>query len=103
MGLRNPSPTSDSTRMTPSITAFTRGYRGRFSVRVAARGAAGMGAGGTAASAGACGLGLLADDIAALDLLLALEAERELLDVGVRLAAVVLDAVDEVAGRRAIS
>src|SRR5690349_1827518 len=76
-GFRNPRPTSDSTRSAVSMPAFTRGKRGPRAVG----GCAGLSgdfaaAGGTAASAGDCGLALLADDIAVLDLLLALEAER---------------------------
>src|SRR5688572_16206370 len=102
MGLRNPSPTSDSTRIAVSMAAFTRGKRGASSKRL-------PGVGGVAASApgfdttasGGCAFTLLADDIAALDLLLALEAEDLLLDVRVRFAAVVFDAVDELPGRRA--
>src|SRR5882672_11480930 len=82
MGLRNPSPTSDSTRMAASMAAATRGRRGP-----AAMGClAGMGGAGAPLNGGASNaFGLLADDISVLDLLLALQSQRQLLDVGIRL------------------
>src|SRR5882672_1002194 len=97
-GLRNPSPTSESARMIASIAAFTRGQRA-----FACGGDVFAGAGGaTLTGATGNGFGLLAgDDIAVLDLLLALEAERQFFDVRVRLAPVVFDAVDEILRRRA--
>src|SRR5690348_5793155 len=76
MGLRNPRPTSDSTRSAASIVAFTRGKRGARSARAPGFGAtAGLATPvfATAASVGGCACALLADDIAVLDLLLALE------------------------------
>src|SRR5690348_13400436 len=98
MGFRNPRPTNDNTRMTASTPALMRGNLGlsAFGPGLAEAAESGAAAGeagvGTAASAG---FTLLADDIAVLDFLLALQSDRELLDVGVRLAAVILDAVDE--------
>src|SRR5688500_494756 len=97
-GLRNPSPTRDDARMMASIDEFTRGKRG-FAGAAAFAGVAGTAAADAATTAGSTPtLRLLADDISVLDLLLALEPERQLLDVCVRLAAVVLDAVDEILG-----
>src|SRR5687767_7975868 len=99
-GFRKPRPISESARIVASMAAFTRGKRGFDGCEALAAFAGAAGAAGAMAGT-SFGCALLANDIAVLDLLLALEADRELLDVGVRLAAVVFDAVDEFLGRRA--
>src|SRR5689334_7672033 len=86
-GTRNASPMSVSARQSPS------GVRG---VR---RGSAADGVlPGSDVAATATGSSLrarlLADDIAALDFLLSLQADGQAVDVGIGLAAVVLDAID---------
>src|SRR6187431_2040812 len=97
-GFRNPRPISDNTRIAVSIAALTRGKRA-----FEAGTEVGLaGGGGAAATAGApTTFTLLADDIAALDLLLPLQAERQLLDVRIGFAAVIFDAIDELLRRRA--
>src|SRR5687768_16247421 len=98
MGLRNPRPTSESALIVASTAAFTRGKRAfdGWGTPAALGGAAGAASG--AAPAGSRGCTLLANDIATLDLLLAFQADREFVDVGIRLVAVVFDAVDELLG-----
>src|SRR6188768_3020177 len=98
MGLRNPRPTRESTRMALSMAPFTRGKRA-FETVAADGFAGGCGAGAAAAGMASAAFALFADDITALDLLLPLQAEGELFDVRIRLVAVIFDAVDELFGR----
>src|SRR4051812_10217924 len=77
IGFRKPRPISDSAPIMASTVALSRGQRG---FGGAARAVA---CDRGSASAAGCVFRLLADDIAALDFLLTLEAERQLFDVRV--------------------